>query len=161
MCLYVINKQFFKNIRNIFYTNIYNKICKNKNNNFIKKINDSLLYSISNELKINKSKLESIYDSCSTQTSYIDIILNDLSRTFPNDVKFQKNSIYYNKLYNILTKYSNYNTIIGYAQGLNFLFANGLYLFDDEKNAFFYIDGLIKRFGLENYLAEKKSSVKY
>ena len=155
MCLSVINKQFFKNIRNIFYTNIYNKICKNKNNNFIKKINDSLLYSKSNELKINKSKLESIYDSCSTQTSYIDIILNDLSRTFPNDVKFQKNSIYYNKLYNILTKYSNYNTIIGYAQGLNFLFANGLYLFDDEKNAFFYIDGLIKRFGLENYLAEK------
>ena len=155
MCLSVINKQFYKNIRNIFYTNIYNKICKNKNNNFIKKINESLLYSISNDLKTNKSKLDSIYDSCSTQTSYLDIILNDLSRTFPNDIKFQKNSIYYNKLYNILTKYSNYNTIIGYAQGLNFLFANALYLFDDEKNAFFYIDGLIKRFGLENYLAEK------
>ena len=155
MCLSAINKHFYKNIRNIFYTNIYNKICKNKNNNFIKKINDSLLYSISNDLKINKNKLDSIYDSCSTQTSYEDIILNDLSRTFPNDIKFQKNSIYYNKLYNILTKYSNYNTIIGYAQGLNFLFANALYLFNDEKNAFFYIDGLIKRFGLENYLAEK------
>lgn len=154
MCLSSINKLFYKNIRNIFYTNIYNKICKNRNNNFIKKINDSLLYSISKEIKSNKLKLDSIYDSCSTQTSYIDIILNDLSRTFPNDLKFQKNSIYYNKLYNILTKYSNYNTIIGYAQGLNFLFANALYLFDDEKNAFFYIDGLIKRFGLENYLAE-------
>jgi len=156
MYLSVINKQFYKSIRNIFYINIYNKICKNRNNNFIKKINDSLLYSISNKKsKINKSKLESIYESLCTQTSYLDIILNDLSRTFPNDSKFQKNSIYYNKLYNILTKYSNYNTIIGYAQGLNFLFANALYLFDDEKNAFFYIDGLIKRFGLENYLAEK------
>jgi hypothetical protein len=100
-----------------------------------------------------------MYESFCNQTSYIDIILNDLSRTFPYDSKFKKNEVNYNKLYNILTKYSNYNPIIGYAQGLNFLFANALYLYDNEKNAFFYVDGLVKRFGLENYLAEKNSKL--
>ena len=156
MNLSCVNRIFYKNIRIQFYTNIYNKIYNN-NNKFIKKINDSLLRIISQKIKKNEKELDSLYDSYSTQTSYNDIILNDLYRTFPNDLKFQKNSINFNKLYNILTKYSNYNTIIGYAQGLNFLFANALYLYDNEKKAFYYIDGLIKRFELEKYLAEKNS----
>ena len=155
MCLSSINKDFYTNIRKIFYLNIYNKICENKDNKFVKKINESVFDIVSKKLKKNKSQLESMYDSLGAQTKYIDIILNDLSRTFPYDKKFQKNSINYKKLYNILTKYSNYNPVIGYAQGLNFLFANALYLYDNEKSAFFYIDGLITRFGLENYLAEK------
>ena len=157
MFLSCINKIFFKNIRIIFYTNIYNKIYKN--NKFIKKVKESVFKTVSIHLKKNKTQLEAMYESFSTKTPYIDIIVNDLSRTFPNDIKFKKNKINYNKLYNILTKYSNYNPIIGYAQGLNFLFANALYLFDDEKNSFYYIDGLIKRFGLENYLAEKNSKL--
>ena len=152
-----INKILYKNIRKQFYTKIYNKIYENKD--FIKKINHSLFKIVSIQLKKNKNQLEILYDSYTTQTSYNEIILNDLYRTFPNDSKFQKNSINYNKLYNILTKYSNYNPIIGYAQGLNFLFANALYLYENEKNAFFYIDGLIKRFKLENYLAEKNSKL--
>jgi hypothetical protein len=152
-----INKILYKNIRKHFYTKIYNKIYENKD--FIKKINHSLFKIVSIQLKKNKNQLEILYDSYTTQTSYNEIILNDLYRTFPNDSKFQKNSINYNKLYNILTKYSNYNPIIGYAQGLNFLFANALYLYENEKNAFFYIDGLIKRFKLENYLAEKNSKL--
>ena len=156
MNLSCVNKIFYKNIRIRFYTNIYNKIYNN-NNKFIKKINDSLFRIISLKLKKNEKELESLYDSFLTQTSYNDIILNDLYRTFPNDSKFQKNSTNFKKLYNILTKYSNYNPIIGYAQGLNFLFANALYLYNNEKKAFFYIDGLIKRFELEKYLAEKNS----
>ena len=150
-----INKEFYKHIRQIFYINIYNKICKNKDNIFINKINESLINLVSNRLSKKNTQLESIYSSLPTKTSYKDLILNDLSRTFPNDLRFKKDSIYYNKLYNILTKYSNYNPIIGYAQGLNFLFANAIYLYENEKNSFFYIDGLIRKFNLEDYYAEK------
>ena len=157
MYLSCINKTLFNSIRIKFYTHIYNKIYKN--HNFIKKINDSLFRIVCNKLKKDKNTLESLYDSLNTETSYKEIILNDLSRTFPDDSKFQKNSINFKKLYNILTKYSNYNPIIGYAQGLNFLFANGLFLYENENETFFYIDGLIKRFGLENYLAEKNSKL--
>ena len=157
MYLSCINKTLFNSIRIKFYTHIYNKIYKN--HNFIKKINDSLFRIVCNKLKKDKNQLESLYDSLNTETSYKEIILNDLSRTFPDDSKFQKNSLNYKKLYNILTKYSNYNPVIGYAQGLNFLFANGLFLYEKENKTFFYIDGLIKRFGLENYLAEKNSKL--
>ena len=157
MYLSSINKTLFNSIRIKFYIHIYNKIYKN--HKFIKKINDSMFLIVSNQLKKDKNQLQSLYNSFNTKTSYNDIIINDLYRTFPEDSKFQKNSINYKKLYNILTKYSNYNPIIGYAQGLNFLFANALYLYDNEKMAFFYIDGLIKRFGLENYLAEKNSKL--
>ena len=155
ICLSYINKEFYRHIRQVFYINIYNKICKKKDNIFIAKINESLINLVSHILSKKKTQLDSIYNSFSTKTSYKDLILNDLSRTFPNDSRFKKDSIYYNKLYNILTKYSNYNPIIGYAQGLNFLFANAIYLYDNEKNAFFYIDGLIRKFNLEDYYAEK------
>ena len=155
ICLSYINKEFYKHIRQVFYIRIFNKICKNKDNIFITKINDSLIDLVSNKLSKKKTQLESIYSSLPTKTSYKDLILNDLSRTFPNDLRFKKDSVYYNKLYNILTKYSNYNPIIGYAQGLNFLFANAIYLYDNEKNSFFYIDGLIRKFNLEDYYAEK------
>ena len=155
ICLSYINKEFYKHIRQVFYIRIFNKICKNKDNIFITKINDSLIDLVSNKLSKKKAQLESIYSSLPTKTSYKDLILNDLSRTFPNDLRFKKDSVYYNKLYNILTKYSNYNPIIGYAQGLNFLFANAIYLYDNEKNSFFYIDGLIRKFNLEDYYAEK------
>ena len=152
-----INKILFKNIRNIFHSNIYNHIYKNKK--FVKKINDSLFKIVCSQLKKNKFQLELLYDSFPSKTSYNDIILNDLYRTFPEDSKFHKNATNYKKLYNILTKYSNYNSIIGYAQGLNFLFANALYLYDNEKKAFFYIDGLIRRFDLANFLAAKNSKL--
>ena len=110
-------------------------------------------------IKKNQFQLELLYDSFPSKTSYNDIILNDLYRTFPEDSKFHKNATNYKKLYNILTKYSNYNSIIGYAQGLNFLFANALYLYDNEKKAFFYIDGLIRRFDLANFLTAKNSKL--
>ena len=155
ICLSYINKEFYKHIRKIFYRNIYKRICKKKDNIFISRINESLINLVANKLSKTKAQLESIYSSLPTKTSYKDLILNDLSRTFPNDSRFKKDSIYYNKLYNILTKYSNYNPIIGYAQGLNFLFANAIYLYENEKNSFFYIDGLIRRFNLEDYYAEK------
>ena len=148
-----INKDFYKNFRSIYYKTILNKIYKNKNIKLIKKLNISLIKSVSVQYK------SDIYKKTSNQTPYLDIILNDIDRTFPKDSKFRKDGKNYKKLYNILTKYSNYNKDIGYAQGLNFLFANALLLYDNEKDAFFYIDGMIKKFKLKKFFAEKNSKL--
>ena len=102
---------------------------------------------------------ENIYEKTSTQTPYLDIIVSDIDRTFPKDSKFKKDGKNYKKLYNLLTKYSNYNKDIGYAQGLNFMFANALLLFDNEKDAFFFVDAMIKKFKLKKFFAEKNSKL--
>jgi hypothetical protein len=148
-----INKDFFKNLRSLFYKVIFNKIYVNKNIKIIKKLNNGLIRSVSAQYK------SDIYENTSTETTYLDIIISDIDRTFPKDSKFQKNGKYYKKLYNILTKYSNYNKDIGYAQGLNFMFANALLLYDNEKDAFFYIDGMVKKFNLKKFFAEKNSKL--
>ena len=148
-----LNKDFFKNLRSVFYKAIFNKVYKNRDINLLKKLNNSLIKSVFPQYK------SDIYEKASTQTTYIDIILSDIARTFPKDSKFQKNGKNYKKLYNILTKYSNYNKDIGYAQGLNFMFANALLLYENEKDAFFYIDGMIKKFKLKKFFAEKNSKL--
>ena len=148
-----INKDFYKNLRSIFYKAIFNKTYKNRDINLLKKLNNSLIKSVFVQYK------SDIYEKTSTQTTYIDIILSDIARTFPKDSKYQKNGKNYKKLYNILTKYSNYNKDIGYAQGLNFMFANALLLYENEKDAFFYIDGMIKKFKLKKFFAEKNSKL--
>ena len=148
-----INKDFFNNLRSIYYKVIFNKIYKNKNIKLIKKLNNSIIQSVSVQYK------SDIYETTSTQTPYLDIILNDIDRTFPYDPTFQKDGKNYKKLYNILTKYSNYNKDIGYAQGLNFLFANALLFYEKEKDAFFYIDAMIKKFKLKKFFAEKNSKL--
>ena len=148
-----INKDFFQSLRSIFYKVIFNKIYKNKNMKLIKKLNNSLIKSVSDQYK------SDIYKKITTQTPYLDLIINDIDRTFPKDSNFKKDGKNYNKLFNILTKYSNYNKDIGYAQGLNFLFANALVLYDNEKDAFFYIDGMIKKFKLQKFFAEKNSKL--
>ena len=56
------------------------------------------------------------------------------------------------KLYNILTSYSNFNKQIGYTQGLNFISAIGLSLFDSEQEVFVFLDGLINRFELDKFM---------
>lgn len=145
-----INRDFFKNLRVIFYKIIFDTIYKNKNNKFIKKLNHSLIKS---------QYKENIYEKTSTQTPYLDIIVSDIDRTFPKDSKFKKDGKNYKKLFNILTKYSNYNKDIGYAQGLNFMFANALLLFDDERDAFFFVDGMIKKFKLKKFFSEKNSKL--
>ena len=148
-----INRDFFKNLRFIFYKIIFNALYKNKNMKLIKKLNHSLIKSASHQIK------ENDYEKISNITPYLDIILNDIDRTFPKDSKFKKDGKNYKKLYNILTKYSNYNKDIGYAQGLNFMFANAILLFDNEKDAFFFVDGMINKFKLKKFFAEKNSKL--
>ena len=156
-----INRQFYINLRAVFYNNIYRKIFDDKKNIFINKIKTSMFSYASNEIKnCSKIKLKQIYESFGNKKSiYDDLIIKDINRTFINDLQFNKNSEKYTKLYNLLTRYSNYNPSIGYAQGLNFIFANSLSYFDKEEEVFIFVDGLINLFKLENYMGENNSSL--
>ena len=121
---------------------------------FLKKIFNSLI-----KIK-NKNQLKKLYESFSDKKSlYNDLIIRDLLRTFPYDTHFKKDSLCYSKLYKLLTRYSMYNKKIGYAQGLNFIFAKSLYLFKNEEEVFFFVDGLINKFKLDNYMSEENSNL--
>ena len=151
-----INKNTFKEIRIILYSIIYEKIIINKGNdkeNFMKKIIYSIFNHSSNKLKFrNKIQIKTKYSFYNHKSSFCDKIKQDLSRTFPKDPSFNT-SENYNKLYNILTSYSNYNKLIGYTQGLNFIAGNCLYLFNTEEEVFLFLDCLNNRFNLEKYLS--------
>ena len=151
-----INQNTFKEIRIILYSIIYEKMLINKGNDkekFMKKIIYSIFNHSSNKLKFrNKIQLKTKYNFYKYKSTFSDKIKQDLSRTFPKDPSF--NTIEnYNKLYNILTSYSNYNKLIGYTQGLNFIAGNCLYLFNTEEEVFLFLDCLINRFNLEKYLS--------
>ncbi len=105
-------------------------------------------------LKSNLKNLKSKYEFYKKNKSvYNDIIKQDIIRTFPEDPSFKVDSINYNKLYDLLTCYSNYNKSIGYAQGLNFLAASSICLFKNEEKVFIFLDGLINRFKLNLLLS--------
>jgi hypothetical protein len=67
------------------------------------------------------------------KSPFEDEIKKDLLRTIPEDPTFKKGKTNYIKLKNILIAFSNYNPNIGYAQGLNFIVANSLYIFNEEE----------------------------
>ena len=79
-------------------------------------------------------------------------IKKDLTRTFPDNILFKYGNNYYNKLYHVLSAFSNYNKNIGYIQGLNFLAAHIIYFFDEEIDEFIFLDALIHKFDLEKIL---------
>ena len=151
-----VNKNFYHNLRKKIYKYFYDKIIKNNGNrDHILKILSSVQKYSSKSLKFNnanslKAKYE-YYKRC--KSKYEIIILQDISRTFPNEANFCVNSINYKKLYNILTAYSNFNKNIGYAQGLNFLAARSIILFKNEEKIFLFLDGLINRFNLDYFLS--------
>ena len=161
MILSSINRQFYIHLRIIFYNEIYKRIFNDKKNIFINKIKISMFSYASNEIKnCDKAKLLEIYESYGNEKSiYDDLIKNDINRTFPHDSNFQKNSLKYTKLYNLLTRYSNYKKSIGYAQGLNFIVANAMSYFEKEEEVFLFIDGLINLFKIENYMGENNCSL--
>ena len=158
MILSSINRQFYINLRIIFYINVYNNIFSNRNN-FVDKIKLSMVKYASNELKSNKANLKEKYESYSGKKSiYDDLIIKDINRTFPYEPNF-KSSAKFSKLYNLLTRYSNYNQKIGYAQGLNFIFAKGMEYFEKEEEVFLFIDGIINLFKIENFMGENNSNL--
>ena len=145
------NKNFYLNFRFVIYNKYYIKLLLDSDSKKnVREIIKSLLKYSSNGLK--KNEIKKIYNSFNYKSFYNENIIKDLTRTFPNDKKFNKNSSGYNKLYNILTAYSNFNKKIGYTQGLNFISAIGLSLFEKEEEVFIFLDGLINRFDLYKYM---------
>ena len=145
-----LNKTFYENFRKKIYDYFYEKIIKNNGNkNYILKILNTIPKYATNNFKNLKLQYEYYKNN---KSLYNEIILQDISRTFPNDPSFKIDSINYKKLYNLLISYSNYNKNIGYAQGLNFLAASCIYLFKNEEKLFIFLDGIINRFELNNLL---------
>lgn len=74
-------------------------------------------------------------------------IRNDLPRTFPDNIYFNKSSdpCYQNQLYNILRAYANSNPKVAYCQGLNYI-AGLLYVVTkDEDSSFWLLKELCER----------------
>ena len=151
------NRAFYRNVRFFLFKYVYNKsIGPNTNRNeqkaFISKIILSLFKYCSLKKK-SKKELKYLYSSYKTKSKYDMEISKDLTRTFPKDKSFSKDSQNSKKLYNVLTCYSNYNKSIGYAQGINFMAAIAICMFDKEEISFLFLDSLINRFELNNYLS--------
>ena len=147
-----LNRMFHKNFRNLFFNYLSNKLLSEEKDILINKILRSIFKYSSFEEK-NTKEIRSFYESMKYPNKlYISIINNDMSRTFPEDPNFKEGNRYYHILFNLLTCYSNYNKNIGYAQGLNFLFGNAIYLFSSEEDIFLFVDGFINFLKLENFL---------
>ena len=161
MILSFVNRQFYINLRHIFYNNIYKRIFNDKKNIFLNKIKTSMFSYASIDLKnCDKLKLRQIYESLGNKKSiYDDLIIKDINRTFPYDLNYRKNTLKYEKLYNLLTRYSNYKKSIGYSQGLNYIFAHAMTYFEKDEEVFLFIDGLINLFKLENFMGESNSNL--
>ena len=159
--LSMINKKYHKIIKNIVCKKLYEKIAgKKSNKNFCMKVIHSIYKYSSKKLKVRSSiNLTNKYNQYKFKSIYSENIIKDISRTFPNENYLKKNTKNYYKLYNILTSYSNFNKNIGYAQGLNFLCASSLFLFDTEEQIFLFLDCLINKFDLEDYYSIKNKNL--
>ena len=151
-----LNKKYYLKFRNYLYEYLQNNsinpnINNNERQNFIMKIIHSIFKYSTIKYK-NKKELKAFYNNYKVKSKYDIDIKKDLTRTFPQDKSFSKDSINSKKLYNILSSYSNYNRYIGYAQGLNFIGAISLSIFKSEEYSFLFLDSLINKFKLDNYI---------
>ena len=156
----LVNKYFYLTTLDI----IYKKIIDNISNN--KKLSNKLwekIYKIS-KIKIDEIDFNKSEEKCLNK--YKDEINKDVSRTFPEEKIFEKNSENSKKLYNILITYSLINNKIGYSQGINFI-AGILYkIYKNEKIALIYLDSIItklnfeKVFGVNNKLIDIMNIIK-
>ena len=166
--LSLVNNIIYKIIIKFNLNLLFNKIVKNINNKIIvKKIwNKELLkysaFNKVNDIDIVYYKYKKISDN-----KYDNEIIKDLLRTFPNDSSFQRGSACYQKLFNILKVYSNYNKEIGYAQGMNFIVAKLIKFFDSEKESFIYLDAIFNKLkmveviGIKNNLEKKMKTIQF
>ena len=158
----LLNKKYYNCIKFIIHKNIKNKVLQfyEKNNTYNNKIKLSLMKFSSlsklSPLLLHKKYIDLLFEK---DNQYDKEIKKDLTRTFPDNFTFKYGNINYNKLYHLLTVYSLYNKKIGYAQGINFLVAHIIILFDKEEDSFVFLDGLLQKFefekllGLQNELA--------
>ena len=146
-----LNKKYYINFRHFLFEFLFSECFESaEKRKFERKAINSIFQYSSKNLK-NKADLKNIYSNCRIKSKYESNILKDLTRTFPKDKSFSKESKNYKKLYNILVSYSNYNKNIGYTQGMNFLGAISIYLFESEEKSFLFLDSLINRFELYNF----------
>lgn len=134
-------------------------------------LSESLIYSISFKKKIlrsiypsfssphlkNKSlkeisELYNIYSTINFPNEFTDIIIKDLTRTFPKDPSFLKGNVKYKKLLRILTAFSNSNKEIGYAQGLNYICASAMFFFQKDEEIFLFLDAFVNKFKLNEFM---------
>ena len=150
------NSDFFRNTRKSLYLYFYNNLINDKNKDkFINKIlRSTKLYCTEKiKLKIKKGEFKSFYEKLTKKNElYDELILKDIPRTLPGDITFSAGKNNYYKLYRILTCFSNYNKKIGYAQGINFIIANAIYLFNTEEEVFIFFEGLINLLKMDNYI---------
>ena len=167
----LLSKKYYNCFKFIINEKIKNKILnfykekekeKEKENYYINKIKLSLMkfspLSKMSPLLLHKKYIDLLLEK---DSKYDKEIQKDLTRTFPNDSTFKYGNSNYNKLYHLLTVYSLYNQKIGYAQGINFLVAHIIPLFNKEEDAFVFLDALLQKFefekllGVENELQNK------
>ena len=118
--LSLVNHFYNENISSIIYNIIVKKVMKNSENIRKNLWNEILKKSIVYQ---NNNSINDIYLTyLNFSNKYDEEIKKDLSRTLPNNNTFKKESNNYKKLFNVLKAYSNFNTKIGYAQGMNFIF---------------------------------------
>ena len=132
ICIHKINQIIFKKIVLRDNKEIIKKIWK------IDLIKNSILHKKTNQI-------EKIYTENLKNSKYDKEIIKDLSRTFPDDNSFKKESDNYKKLFNVLKAYSNYNKKIGYVQGMNFIAAKLILFFKNEKDIFIQLDSLLNK----------------
>ena len=169
----LLNKKYYNCFKFIINEKIKNKILnfykdkdKEKENCNINKIKLSLMkfssLSKMSPILLHKKYIDLLLEK---NSKYDKEIQKDLTRTFPNDSTFKYGNSNYNKLYHLLTVYSLYNQKIGYAQGINFLVAHIIPLFNKEEDAFVFLDALLQKFefekllGVENELQNKLNKI--
>ena len=149
------SSDFFINTRNFLYLYFYNNLIVDKNKDkFINKVLHSTTKFCSDKIKskLKNHEIKSFYDKLTKKNEiYDDLILKDIPRTIPGDSNFNIGKNNYYKLYRLLTCFSNYNKNIGYAQGINFIIANAIYLFSSEEEVFVFFEGLINLLNMDNF----------
>ena len=141
-----VNHFFLSISLEIIYLKIQNNF-SNENKKYVNKLWNKLYHSSKLSLTLENDNINSIKKD--SNSKYKNEILKDITRTFPDDPLFEKNSDNSKKLLNILETYSIYNVNIGYAQGINFIVATLLKKFSNEKDVFIYFDALMKKLNFE------------
>ena len=158
ICL--LSKQIYHFMKPIIYNKIEENIFKSNKIHKNLKIKNHLMEKFSPLSQLSPALIRKKYTDLKFENNHkYDIeIKKDLTRTFPDNVLFKYGNNYYNKLYHVLTAFSNYNKNIGYIQGLNFLAAHIIYFFDEEIDEFIFLDALIHKFDLEKILSTSNNN---
>ena len=140
-----VNKYFYLTTLNIVYNKIINSISNNKNS-------EKLWLKIYNISKIKINEIDFINSEKKCLNKYKEEINKDVSRTFPEEKIFEKNSENGKKLYNILITYSTINNKIGYSQGINFIAGIIYKKVKNEKLSLIYLDSILTKLNFEKVI---------